>query len=53
MLTDAGQVVFGYADAISTLGRELMNAVKQRPGVKTIRLYVAVALIAAKRLASA
>ncbi len=41
-LTDAGQVVFGYADEIFTLGRELMNAVKQRPGTRTLRLNVGV-----------
>ena len=40
VLTDAGQVVFGYAEDIFTLGRELMNAVKQRPGATTFRLYV-------------
>lgn len=42
-LTHAGQVVFNYADEIFTLGRELMNAVKQRPGARTIRLNVGVA----------
>src|SRR5512134_3663380 len=42
-LTDAGQVVFGYADEIFTLGRELMNAVKQRPGARELRFYVGVA----------
>lgn len=42
-LTDAGRLVFGYAEDIFALGRELMNAVKQRPGVKTLRLYVGVA----------
>jgi LysR family transcriptional activator of nhaA len=41
-LTDAGQVVFGYADEIFSLGRELMNAVKQRPGARTLRFYVGV-----------
>jgi LysR family transcriptional activator of nhaA len=41
-LTDAGQLVFGYADEIFALGSELMNAVKQRPGAKTLRLYVGV-----------
>jgi LysR family transcriptional activator of nhaA len=41
-LTDAGQVVFGYADEIFTLGRELMNAVKQRPGARELRFYVGV-----------
>ncbi len=42
-LTDAGQLVFGYADEIFTLGRELMNAVKQRPGARTLRFNVGVA----------
>jgi LysR family transcriptional activator of nhaA len=41
-LTDTGQVVFGYADEIFALGRELMNAVKQRPGARTLRFYVGV-----------
>jgi len=41
-LTDAGQVVFGYADEIFTLGRELLNAVKQRPGARELRFYVGV-----------
>lgn len=43
VLTEAGQVVFGYADEIFALGSEMMNAVKQRPGAKTLRLYVGVA----------
>lgn len=43
VLTDAGQVVFGYAEEIFALGREMLNAVKQRPGTKTLRLYVGVA----------
>ncbi|MFO1488157.1 MAG: transcriptional activator NhaR [Verrucomicrobiota bacterium] len=42
-LTDAGQVVFNYAEEIFTLGRELMSAVKQRPGTRTLRLNVGVA----------
>lgn len=41
-LTDVGQVVFGYAEEIFALGREMMNTVKQRPGAKTLRLYVGV-----------
>lgn len=41
-LTDAGQVVFGYADDIFALGQELLNAVKQRPGARQVRLYVGV-----------
>lgn len=42
VLTDAGQVVFGYAEEIFGLGLELMNAVKQRPGARPLRLYVGV-----------
>ena len=41
-LTDAGQVVFGYAEEIFTLGRELLNSVKQRPGARELRFYVGV-----------
>lgn len=42
-LTDAGQIVYGYADEIFALGRELLNTVKQRPGTKTLRLCVGIA----------
>ena len=42
-LTDAGQIVFGFADEIFALGREMMNAVKQRPGTRKLRLNVGVA----------
>lgn len=43
VLTDAGQIALTYADDIFGLGRELVNALKQRPGAKTLRLYVGVA----------
>jgi LysR family transcriptional regulator, transcriptional activator of nhaA len=43
VLTDAGQIAYRYADEIFTLGRELMNAVKQRPTAEALRLYVGVA----------
>ena len=42
-LTATGRMVFGYAEEIFALGRELTNAVKQRPGAKVLRLYVGVA----------
>jgi LysR family transcriptional regulator, transcriptional activator of nhaA len=42
-LTAVGRVVFGYAEEIFGLGRELMNTVNQRPGTKALRLYVGVA----------
>jgi LysR family transcriptional regulator, transcriptional activator of nhaA len=41
-LTDAGQIVFGYAEEIFVLGREMMNAIKQRPGAKALRLHVGI-----------
>lgn len=41
-LTDTGQIVFGFADEIFALGREMLNAVQQRPGAKTLRLVVGV-----------
>lgn len=41
-LTDAGRVVLGYAEEIFALGREMTNAVKQRPGAKVLRLCVGV-----------
>lgn len=43
VLTDAGQVALRYAEEIFTLGRELVNAVKQRPTAQALRLYVGVA----------
>ncbi|MEI6534575.1 MAG: transcriptional activator NhaR [Verrucomicrobiaceae bacterium] len=42
VLTDSGQMVFDYAEEIFALGRELMNAVKHRPGTRTMRFYVGV-----------
>jgi LysR family transcriptional regulator, transcriptional activator of nhaA len=43
VLTDAGQMVLRYAEEIFGLGAELMRAVKQRPGVQSLRFYVGVA----------
>ncbi len=40
VLTDAGQMVFGYAEEIFTLGGELMNSVKNRPTARARRLTV-------------
>lgn len=42
-LTDAGQVVFNYAEEIFQLGSELLSAVQQRPGGRTVRFNVGVA----------
>ncbi len=43
VLTDAGQVVMRYAEEIFGLGAEMMRAVKQRPGLQSLRFYVGVA----------
>lgn len=43
VLTDAGVVAFRYAGEIFSLGEEMMHAVRRRPGVRTMRLYVGVA----------
>src|SRR6187401_123672 len=40
VLTEAGHLVLNYADEIFSTGRELMNAVKQRPGKHPIRLNI-------------
>ena len=43
VLTDTGQTVYGYAEEIFSLGRELMTAVNQKPGHRPMRLHVGVA----------
>lgn len=40
VLTEAGHLVLSYADEIFSAGRELMNAVNQRPGSRALRLNV-------------
>ena len=40
VLTEAGHLVLNYADEIFSAGRELMNAVKQRPGKHPLRLNI-------------
>jgi LysR family transcriptional activator of nhaA len=41
-LTEMGKVVFDYAEEIFSLGKELLNAVKQRPTGKPQRLRIGV-----------
>lgn len=43
VLTEAGRIVFRYADDIFTLGRELQETLKGRPAGQTVRLRVGVA----------
>jgi LysR family transcriptional regulator, transcriptional activator of nhaA len=40
VLTEMGQLVLNYADEIFSAGRELMNAVKQRPGKHPVRVNI-------------
>lgn len=42
VLTDAGRMVFSYAEDIFALGRELMDVVKNRPTGRPLRLDVGV-----------
>ena len=40
VLTETGRLVLSYADEIFSAGRELINAVKQRPSSRALRLNV-------------
>ncbi len=42
-LTETGQMVFGFAEEIFSLGQELLSAVKQRPATRPLKLNVGVA----------
>lgn len=42
VLTEMGEVVFGYAEEIFSLGRELANVVQGQPGNRPLRLTVGV-----------
>ncbi len=42
VLTDAGQMVFHYADEIFSLGREMMHTLKGRPTGKPLKLRVGI-----------
>jgi LysR family transcriptional regulator, transcriptional activator of nhaA len=43
VLTETGQTVLEYAEEIFSLGRELLTAVGQQPGQRSLRLHVGVA----------
>jgi len=42
VLTEFGHLILGYAEEIFRLGRELLNARKQFPGVRALRLNVGI-----------
>jgi LysR family transcriptional regulator, transcriptional activator of nhaA len=48
VLTEVGQLVLSYADEIFSIGRELMSAVKQRPGNRALRFNVGMTDVAVK-----
>ncbi len=48
VLTDTGRVVFRYADEIFTLGRELLDTVRNRTGGRGLRFTVGVADVVPK-----
>lgn len=50
-LTEAGTLVFGFADEIFSVGEELMDAVKQRPSRRPARVTIGLADVVAKPVA--
>ena len=51
VLTEAGQTALSYADEIFSTGRELVNAVRQRPGSRALRFNVGMTDALSKLLA--
>lgn len=51
VLTEVGRAVFSYAEEIFALGRELMHAVKDRPGGRPLRLVIGVVDVLPKMIA--
>ncbi len=51
VLTEVGQLVYQYADEIFALGRELQDAVRDRPTGRPLRLHVGVADVVPKLVA--
>jgi LysR family transcriptional regulator, transcriptional activator of nhaA len=50
-LTEFGQLVLRYADEVFTVGQELLDAVKDRPGVRPVSLRVGIANVVPKWIA--
>jgi len=53
VLTDVGRVVYEYADEIFSLGRELLDTVRDRPSGRPVRLTVGVVDVVPKLIAYA
>ncbi len=41
-LTEFGQLIYGYAEEIFTLGGEILGAAKQAPGIRSLRLHAGI-----------
>lgn len=50
--TDVGRMVYGYADEIFGLGKELVEALEQRPSTRPLRLVVGIDDVLPKEIAS-
>ncbi|MCA9187353.1 MAG: transcriptional activator NhaR [Pirellulaceae bacterium] len=51
VLTDVGRMVFRYAEEIFSIGRELMETVRERPGGRPVRLRVGIPDVLPKLIA--
>ena len=51
VMTEVGRVVFRYADEIFSLGREMQDVLKGRPGGRPLRLFVGVSDMVPKLIA--
>lgn len=51
VLTDVGQTVYRYADEIFSIGREMVDAVKDRPVGRPVRLVVGLPMVLPKLIA--
>jgi LysR family transcriptional activator of nhaA len=49
--TDVGRLVYSYADEIFGLGRELMDALEQRPSSRPLKLFVGIDDVVPKEIA--
>ncbi|MGB9464374.1 MAG: LysR family transcriptional regulator [Candidatus Acidiferrum sp.] len=49
--TEVGTIVYGYAEEIFALGREMMNSIKKRPTGKPLRLTVGIDDVLPKEIA--
>ena len=51
VMTEVGRVVFRYADEIFSLGREMQDVLKGRPGGRPLRLFVGISDMVPKLIA--